>query len=465
MRGLVTCALIVSAGMLGCGDDAAPPDSGPTDAGSRDAGSTDAGRRDAGAADAGTPDAGTDAAGRDAGSPVTFEVDVVAYFVVTYPLEGALVRVDDALGGTRTLGTDADGHVVFELPEGSSPWNVTAAMPGFTATSVIGVTGPLDDPIHLGGAGARDTFPVGVVRRTVSGSISGRTLTEDNTVFVTGLVRDAMVDHAADTWTAQMNDFPDAPSLRLLALEWMDGPVNAVWLDVDRTGEDVTGVDIAFPDPPRSTTTTTMTLNLPTAGFVMADGFVPHMNGDRTALRRVGRIDYPVGLGDIEPVADGTTTWTIDALDGDMAPTLALLDLAESADPGPSYRHVLVTAEVAADAVIDVPEVEDIDRGGVDLETIGPIVRAPEYAHAGMSIVGDGNGWFFYSYEGAEWDGIDLPELPEGMSFADLGHTVPTGTRHIFCLTWAESTKPWNWSQLGALRAVLLTEPMDLPAP
>jgi hypothetical protein len=51
-------------------------------------------------------------------------------------------------------------------------------------------------------------------------------------------------------------------------------PTNAVWVDLEPSGEVLIDLDIALPSPPRPRTSTVITVQLPTSGALDASGYV-----------------------------------------------------------------------------------------------------------------------------------------------------------------------------------------------
>jgi len=451
----IACTALFSAA---CGDDSTPTDTGTPDTGTGDTSTPDTSTPDTSTPDTSTP---------DAGGVVMFDVHVVTQSPAGIAgVPQAYVRVDDALGGTRTVMTDDDGMVTLDLPEGSEPWTVTAAKPDFTIISILGVTGPLSAPIHFGGPGVRTVLPEDGHERPIGGAITGRTLTDVDTVFLNGWVYDPSIDLTANTYTGTFPDWPGAPDLRLLAVEWQDGPVNAVWLDVAR---DMVGtmadVDIAFPTPARTVQTSAMTLNLPTDGAIDANGFEVRNDPAPVAFHREGLGNYAVGLGSTATVADGTTAWSIDHFEGDLAPTYAVVDLGLPSPPSGAFHHVQVAADIMDGATIDVPSADRVEAMGTPLVDMTVSVDASAYEHAGASILGNGDGWFIYSYTAATWIDQPWPELPEGLDIDGFFDTAAGQNHHAFCLTYDESREPWNWSEYEGLRALLESTVLPPPAP
>ena len=129
------------------------------------------------------------------------------------------------------------------------------------------------------------------------------------------------------TYTGSFHHYNGAPNLHLLALDWPGDqvstpPLNAVWVDLVRTGSDLTA-DIVFPSPARAIVHTVMQLDTPTTGAVVSGGLkvIP----DQAFRNDDG---YYLSLGTSRRASDSEEVhWLVDSLDGDMAPELASTSL------------------------------------------------------------------------------------------------------------------------------------------
>lgn len=445
-------ALVLLSLIVGCtGPVLSPRDAGGDAGTAEDAGpETDAGpERDAGP-------------GTDAGSFVDLEVNVVARVenrVVYEPFGGTLVRVDGSDGSTYENETDAAGSYTFRLPAESVPWTVTVARPGYTATSIFDVTGPIAGAIHL--LPIAESPPSSP--RVMSGSITGRTTSIDEHIAFYGpdITGQGVT---GDVYSAELLD-GFTTNLRLQVVEWddpvTDPPRNAVWIDIDRSLADLSGIDIVFPSPPRAIVDTPMTITVPTTGLLSSSTFTVVPNSP-VALRRQDEFWYPVGRVSAVESGAGTFDANVRAFDGDMAASHASLRLTDS-----SAVRILMNAPVVSGSTFDVPSVEQLDAGGSSLADIVLTWNAPAYSHLGASATSDGarGGWFIYSYS-AEATEISRgwPELPGGLTLADLNLGTASGAPNVvntFALTYEDGVMPWEFSRHQTQRAVLVVS--DIP--
>jgi hypothetical protein len=265
-------------------------------------------------------------------------------------------------------------------------------------------------------------------------------------------------------FSTTFSDYSGAPPLHLLVSEQSDEPewlpLNALWLDVPRTGDDVS-VDVVLPNPPRSVRRTNMTLETPQSGSVVANG----MTSERDfARRQEGGYSFQVGASwlDAEPSPEGRFAWHVAAFAGDMAPTSASLLLEQ--DDG--HQLLLARAAVSPNAVVSIPPAETLDLAGSSIGTLSVTWLAPAHTYVGASLISlsEGNGaWYIYGPASAETSSRGWPHLPEGIALADVGFNDDVTYRvNVFALTEGDEVSPWDWSNLIDQRAVIRTyEPVD----
>ena len=114
---------------------------------------------------------GAAGAGQGADTTLALSLDVVQRtFYGWQPAAGAHVRID-GVDTSLEATSDDEGHVVARVEPDSGPWDVTVALAGFDVISVLGVTEPLSQPIHLSASTLREASSDA---RTISGAIVGQ---------------------------------------------------------------------------------------------------------------------------------------------------------------------------------------------------------------------------------------------------------------------------------------------------
>jgi hypothetical protein len=221
----------------------------------------------------------------DAGPPVpdagcgTFDggtgaVDVSVRVVLgpgpIVPASGAHVRVESPCGGFQESDTAADGTVTFSLPRAGGQWDLTAALAGYAAVSVLDVTNfTLTGDLRLDPVAPRDE-PTYAVSGTLGGSIGiGNSVQIDAYNFNT-------ISAATSSWSSTFSASPlgNRQPLRFVALE-LDSAgfaVNAATTEVPRVAADVTGVALTLPSPRVAPVTSTFNVRLPSSGMVTTAG-------------------------------------------------------------------------------------------------------------------------------------------------------------------------------------------------
>ena len=165
------------------------------------------------------------------------------------------------------------------------------------------------------------------------------------------------------TYTGSFHHYDGAPNLHLLALDWPGDqvstpPLNAVWVDLVRTGSDLTA-DIVFPSPARAIVHTVMQLDTPTTGAVVSGGLkvIPDQ-----AFRNDDGYYLSLGTSRLEPRTgkEGRFDWLVDSLDGDMAPELASTSLSDDLND----NIIIVEGPISSTSVVTVPPADTLDAAG-----------------------------------------------------------------------------------------------------
>lgn len=385
-------------------------------------------------------------AGAQGGSTVELTLDVIEHGdVIPTPGAGVSVRIDGKGASVETR-TNERGHAAATLDAATGPWEVTVARADFHAVSIIDVTGPIRQPLHLypqtWALPSTDEISV-----SMSGAIRGRTDSSTQVHLEAPAV--GTVALWETKYSATVSAAPDTEQLRILVTERdasvdpnVGGPIlNALWLNIPWTGADLIA-DIDFPAPPRHSSPMTMVIEAPTTGAVIAAGFTA--TADR-ARRVESNFAFNVGGTEIipDPNVEGRFMWTIDALAGDMAPTVVATSLHD--DSG--ERLVYVRAVPDEGAVIDVPPAKQLDAVGAEIDSLSLSWEASAYSRVGASVRntdGRGGAWFVYSSGNRKLIAHAWPRLPSDVSLADVGLAEGELQLNVFALSIAGDVEPWN---------------------
>jgi hypothetical protein len=419
---------------------AAPPDASQHDAAQDGGDAIDAAATDAGFA-------------RDAGAPAfDLSVPVVMREGQRYvPGFHALVRIDDAHGHTWQTVAPSDGIAHFALDPETAPWDITVADPGRGAISVLGVTGPLEAPVHLPASiwhPDRTQTSASVLR----GAIIGRANDNATRVQLYAPALESFTDHGS-TYQAVLDDRMPATLVDAIAVESAgdaaEPAINAARVQFDPVHDDPEHVDIVFPSPTPGQRLWSMTVRIPMDGRLsMLD-----LNQPGVAYVRLGSVQVPLGSSTPMPSVPGEIDWSVTAAASDVVPEWAALDLID-ADSG---DEVLVTASVTDGAVVDVQAYERLEFSFA--EDGSPQVEwdASAYPHVGASFQAIApappTGWFVYTYGPAPLGAQRWPQLPGDMTLRDLGLS---GTIRVNVFAYDTFSVPiWNWAATEAEIAVI----------
>jgi len=441
----LTTATLLSIGVVACSSvtrpdepelaDAADPKG---DGGIRNGGMNEGSVRDAAAADA----------GRD-----TFELEIAVANRHGRVVDGVRVRVDAADGTVVEGEGDAEGRFVAVLERQSAPWDVTVAREGYnSATTILGVTGPIANPIHLSGPVAGEMAEA----TNISGLVTGLSAGDGVSMQLVGpSVAETSFSRIGNTYMATLSDGRATASSRIMALEVIEGleaPTNGLWVDVDRAS-DLTMVDVAFPTPaPR--TARSLTIELPTQGALDASRYALN-----TGIAYLVADDFEFETGTVGAVSAGAGTFDcmIDALGGEVAPTDVRLDFV--ADDG----EVIVEASADREGSVALEPAEVLSATGDSFETLRISMSGSSYGHTGASVSGSRATWFVYSYGPGAVEDLPWPRLPMGMQFADLDSIgARSGKVNVFVLTREDGSQPWDWGRVHRERALIKSQPLTL---
>lgn len=417
------------------------------------------------------PDAGD--APRDDGSgaaTVAFEVRVVEGGARPHrPVAAAWVRAESAAGDVVEALTDATGTARPRLAPGAGPWDITAAKEGMTAVSVLGVTGPLGDPIRLERFGAPP--PAGYVGR--SAACAFRNLPAGSRAHVAGEGLGFQPHDARPSVT--WGSWPGASPLRAFYVEYARAGADALvpehpsraWRGPELSREDFRcEADFSAATPPFDAHLRLEVEPTPGLGAVRQsvrnDQGVAALRGDDDAPSRW------VGDGSVRQVVGGgveALDWRISHFGDPLAPALAWvsLDFCSQELNGCSLG-ALGAATVFARlpgplAPRRLPRLPEVDAPAEVSPRASPrwAVRAPGYAHAGFFVVaGITTGealpwpwhplprWVAVTYRGPAVASRGLPSLPSAVSLRGLLGGADFATARYFGVVLRDAAPaPW----------------------
>jgi len=368
----------------------------------------------------------------------------------------ALRVTGNGCGNVWTLETQTDsaGRAVARMDPSRGTWDVTAARAGFAPVSIVEVSGPLDTAIELEPIPPPSREATGLVLTQISGTIVGRSapgtavsLNQDS--FWTG-----EDEYVTSVWAK-----PTSGSVHLLAFEQADAAadsaiLNAAWVDATWQGAEL-HADIAFPDLPRTPAKTEWSLELPTTGAVTAEGLTSQKRG---APRRIADSRFGMRVGEnwleADPEVANRYAWLVEALDGDMQPSLVPTVLTnETLD-----RSIYATVVPGTPAAVVVPPADVLKATGTTLDTLTLTWAAPAYDHIGASLIRlDGPGeWYLHSYGAIASLGRAWPRLPSAVSPTDVGFDGTASLDvNVFAASFDDGRVPWIVRKDTAWRAVL----------
>lgn len=383
------------------------------------------------------PDAGCGSF--DAGTGmVDVDLRVVTGPAPVTPASGAHVRVESACGGFMEMDTAADGTVHFSVPREAGEWDLTAAMTGHAAVSVLDVTNvTLTGDVRLDPVAARpDELP-----HTVSGTLGG-SIGIGNTVQIDAYNFETIMSATA-TWNSMF--YASALSLRqplafvALEMDSMGRAVNVATAEVPRTEMDITGVTLALPAPRVAPTTSTFMVTLPASGMITAADAMP-VGAFAEQLSTLDEGEYVYsGTGQVVAAAGGLQV-TLQHFSGPAATTFA----GATADGAAARLNVYTSAPATAGDIVVGPGTMMMTGGALsDLE----VALAGASGHDTLVIhIGE------TGTENPHWRVFAptlppvarVPHLPSAVSLTDIGLTVAAPTSVLAMFIKMSSGAAWS---------------------
>ncbi|TAK29443.1 MAG: hypothetical protein EPO40_10550 [Myxococcaceae bacterium] len=329
---------------------------------------------------------------------------------------GVRVRATDGARLVDAL-TDASGTARFTLDR-SLRWDLTAAEPGYSAVSLLGVRPDLATEVLLRATHGRRPDEVRDV--TLSGAILGRSAPRSAVLLDgargTTVSRDEAFSLTLPTW-------PGAPLARLVALELDEASsfLNG-WISPPLSPDSLAPLTVTLPAAPSRPQRLELRVDYPSIGRLTGERI------DSVLSEIVARVKYtdagaqlvPVGRSRLErPDVGSFSRWIVEAWEGELAPELIAatlrfrgeLPLRASVTTRPSFRGVVPAFSVVGTLA---------SRAGAPGSATFEVV-AQGWSRAAFSVtVGDTVAWEGYGLDDAPWEARPLPPLPPGVTWSSL---------------------------------------------
>lgn len=353
------------------------------------------------------------------------------------PLADALLRAVSAAGRAIEARTDARGLAAMNLPASEGLWSLSVAKRGLAAVSLVGLRGVpegdirLDPLIQFGEGGGV------ALSGTVEGAAPGASVVID--AFNADTMR--LMPGQTSFRTSYYLELPTLP-LEVVAMEVVGGRAQRITRSamIARSGMPVSDVAIRFPEGGSGFRTVRVPVNIP-AGSIATEGiqrFVPSY---------VSRTDYGfertiLAVGTSREFYSGPMSAVeFDVSDGDLKPDFAVVVL-----DGNRVRTNLLVHRFDGSERIDVPTFTALEATGASLGVMEVRSDATGLDALALQLGEDENhapSWRVFFLPAATGGGARIPQLPGGLTPADIGLSAPTISYGLLAI-WMYAGQPWS---------------------
>ncbi len=361
------------------------------------------------------------------------------------PLANVFVRAESPAGFLEAK-TDAMGVAKFKVDPAKGPFDVTAAIAGYYAVSILGVTDSVPGNVILAQIGAMPSFK----EFAVTGAITGATAT--NTLQIDAFDWQTVVTKAgATTYTTKFETINGVTVPIPVAAIEVQPPVapetvgtavrgvlanSGTGAKARATGAMMIDIDMSAGV---AATNSTVTINWPTAGILtasllkgigspVADMHIGSGIVEQITSAEAGAAMF-VGIAKTSPPANGVTTMTLQTFAGAMKPDIAgteVSTIAPMKTATPTDLAALVYShDLGMNASVTVGQIDTLAVTGTSLDDAKFEMKSTGY-DVGQVFVSNKAGmtttavWIIYVV-GGKVAPRGLPHLPGGVKIGDLG--------------------------------------------
>ncbi len=467
---------VIDAGLLDTGmsdtstSDTSTSDTGTSDTGVIDTGVVDTGVSDTGVIDSGTLDSGvTDAStGGDGGTSIGGSKDISVTVVksatpTNTPVANAYVRASISATQFLDVRTDALGVAHLLVNPAMGPFDVTVAVAGHTAVSVLGVTDSIPGTLVINEIGAQPTFRPYAITGSIAGANAQNRVQIDSFDFRTLVTAVGATTYSSIFEVAAGLTVP----IPLAAVEVDNSTpygiaVNgAISAPIARQSAAMS-IPVTMPSTPVPATQAAIHLTWPTAGVFTAATIKGVGNpvtdvhaGTGTVMQQTTAEASAlmfVGVANIDSPMSGASLFHVQTFGGAMAPDFAgaaVSTVAANAQPtaadyvGLVYPHTLVDG-----TVVNVGQVNGITFAGTNLDTARFAIDSVGYDSTVLYVSNVAGAtsttlWIIYA-PGGSVPQRGLPYLPGGVLLDDLGGSLTAASISGQVVKYVGATNPWQ---------------------
>lgn len=356
------------------------------------------------------------------------------------PLAGVSLQLRGAAGSATTIAsTDARGEGCAITAGLTAPYALTVFRRGYTLTSLIGLRGAVDGPVHVEPI-RTDTRAPREITINVSGAPAG-------TAQIVADAADFETARGAVGLPLRSTLLPnDAAPFEVFALALdtrgsMLSVVSQNFGDRARLGD---AVSLAFGEAPAIRTTRVVTAFSP-GGILSTRGLRAGEHEVRRVVRGShGTTGVVVGTSILSTLltTGGNYNYELRTAGGEVEPTGAFFVF----DPASVMARVVVWQHTFPETVtLEVPPVRRLALGGSAPDALTFSYDGDQWEHAAIQLIPRGSTqavWQVFAVDASQPGELSTQPLPTGLTLADLGLTVGVETWGM--LLRMREGRPWS---------------------
>ncbi len=394
------------------------------------------------------------------------------------PLANVFARIE-APGGFLEVKTDATGVAKFKVDPAKGPFDVTVAIAGYYAVSILGVTDSIPGSIILAQIGAMPSSKQFAATGSISGATATNKLQIDAFDWMTVVTKAGAMSYSTKFDT--INGVPVPIPVMAIEVDSTTGDAinGSITAPVDRMAANMV-INITMPSPAVNANKSTVAINWPTAGILTAallkgvgspvtDMHIGSGIVEQITASREGAAMF-CGIANTSAPTNGVTTLSLQTFTGAMKPDIAGTEVSTIAPMKTAtvtdIAALVYAHDLSASAKVDVGAITALTIDGTSLDDAQITVDSTGYDTAQI-FVSNAAGmtnttvWIIYQ-QGGKIAKRGLPHLPGGVKIGDLGGDLSSAEIATQVTKFISGAKP-PWDNTRTDQALLIGNAKGTP--